>query len=103
MASNPRKGQAEYPDAQTTSHDGRAGHVMTCVYQPSSARNMANAPIARPCRAHVPRQLAERYGRLNCQAKQFKPNTSSMVAVEHGGPRKPLSRETSKQNHAYLL
>ena len=27
-ASNPRKGQAKCPGAKTTSHDGRAGHVM---------------------------------------------------------------------------
>ena len=31
MASNPRKGQAKCPGAKTTSHDGKAGHVMTHV------------------------------------------------------------------------
>ena len=29
MASNPRKGQAKCPGAKTTSHEGRAGHVMS--------------------------------------------------------------------------
>ncbi|DBA71594.1 TPA: hypothetical protein ACH3X2_001059 [Trebouxia sp. C0005] len=37
MASNPRKGQAKRSGAKTTSHDGKAGHVMThvchCVLQ----------------------------------------------------------------------
>ncbi len=31
MASNPRKGQAKRLGAKTTSHDGKAGHVMTHV------------------------------------------------------------------------
>ena len=31
MASNPRKGQAKRPGAKTTSHDGKAGHVVTHV------------------------------------------------------------------------
>ncbi|DBA83303.1 TPA: hypothetical protein ACH3X2_005214 [Trebouxia sp. C0005] len=31
MASNPRKGQAKRSGAKTTSHDGKAGHVMTHV------------------------------------------------------------------------
>jgi len=31
MASNPRKGQAKPFGAKTTSHDGKAGHVMTHV------------------------------------------------------------------------
>jgi len=31
MASNPRKGQAKRPGAKTTSHDRKAGHVMTHV------------------------------------------------------------------------
>ncbi|DBA89962.1 TPA: hypothetical protein ACH3X2_004382, partial [Trebouxia sp. C0005] len=31
MASNPRKGQAKRIGAKTTSHDGKAGHVMTHV------------------------------------------------------------------------
>ncbi len=31
MASNPRKGQAKHFGAKTTSHDGKAGHVMTHV------------------------------------------------------------------------
>ncbi len=31
MASNPRKGQAKCLGAQTTSHDGKIGHVMTHV------------------------------------------------------------------------
>ena len=31
MASNPRKGQAKRFGAKTTSHDGKAGHVMTHV------------------------------------------------------------------------
>ncbi len=31
MASNPRKGQAKRPGAKTTSHDGKAGHIMTHV------------------------------------------------------------------------
>ncbi|DBA91325.1 TPA: hypothetical protein ACH3X2_003976 [Trebouxia sp. C0005] len=29
MASNPRKGQAKRSGDKTTSHDGKAGHVMT--------------------------------------------------------------------------
>ncbi|DBA71596.1 TPA: hypothetical protein ACH3X2_001061 [Trebouxia sp. C0005] len=32
MASNPRKGQAKRSGAKTTSHDGKAGHVMTHVF-----------------------------------------------------------------------
>ena len=31
MASNPRKGQAKRFGAKTTSHDGKAGHVITHV------------------------------------------------------------------------
>ncbi len=31
MASSPRKGQAKRVGAKTTSHDGKAGHVMTHV------------------------------------------------------------------------
>ncbi len=31
MASNPRKGQAKRLGAKTTSHDGKAGHVMTHI------------------------------------------------------------------------
>ena len=44
MASNSRKGQAKCPGAKTTSHDGRAGHVMTHMCHPSKARRMAIPP-----------------------------------------------------------
>jgi len=65
MASNPRKGQAKWPAAKTTSHDGRAGHVMTHMCHPGKARRMASVTIQvpmqgmfKPCMlvpAHVPR------------------------------------------------
>jgi len=45
MASNPLKGQAEHPGAKTTSHDGRAGHVMTHVCHSIKARKMASVTI----------------------------------------------------------
>ncbi len=48
MASNPRKGQAKCPGAKTTSHDGRAGHVMTHMCHPSKARRMASVTIQVP-------------------------------------------------------
>jgi len=41
MASNPLKEQAKYHGAKTTSHDGRAGHVMTHVCHSSNATKMA--------------------------------------------------------------
>ncbi len=47
-ASNPRKGQAKCPGAKTTSHDGRAGHVMTHMCHPSKARRMASVTIQVP-------------------------------------------------------
>jgi len=47
MASNPRKGQVKCPGAKTTSHDGRAGHVMTHMCHPSKARRMASVTISR--------------------------------------------------------
>jgi len=45
MASNSREGQAKCPGAKTTSHDGRAGHVMTQMCHPSKARRMASVTI----------------------------------------------------------
>ena len=48
MASNPRKGQAKCPGAKTTSHDGRAGHVMTHMCHPSKARRMESVTIQVP-------------------------------------------------------
>ena len=45
MASNPRKGQAKCPGAKTTSHDGRADHVMTHMCHPSKGRRMAGVTI----------------------------------------------------------
>jgi len=48
MASNPRKGQAKCPGAKTTSHDGRAGHVMTHMCHRSKARRMASVTIQVP-------------------------------------------------------
>jgi len=47
-ASNPRKGQAKCPGAKTTSHDGRAGHVMTHMCHPSKERRMASVTIQVP-------------------------------------------------------
>ncbi len=38
MASTPRKGQAKRSGAKTTSHDGKAGHVMTHVCHVCKAR-----------------------------------------------------------------
>ena len=48
MASNPHKGQAKCPGAKTTSHDGRAGHVMTHMCHPSKARRMASVTVQVP-------------------------------------------------------
>ena len=48
MASNPRKVQAKCPGAKTTSHDGRAGHVMTHMCHPSKARRMASVTVQVP-------------------------------------------------------
>jgi len=48
MASNPRKRQAKCHGAKTTSHDGRAGHVMTHMCHPSKARRMASVTIQVP-------------------------------------------------------
>jgi hypothetical protein len=48
MASNPRKRQAKCPGAKTTSHDGRAGHVMTHMCHPSKARRMASVTVQVP-------------------------------------------------------
>ena len=48
MASNPRKGQAKCPGAKATSHDGRAGHVMTHMCHPRKARRMASVTIQVP-------------------------------------------------------
>ena len=45
MASNARKGQVKCPGAKTTSHDGRAGHVMTHMCHPSKASRMASVTI----------------------------------------------------------
>jgi len=42
MASNPRKGQANRFAAKTTSHDGKAGHLMTHVCK---ARTTASATM----------------------------------------------------------
>ena len=47
-ANNPRKGQAKCPGAKTTSHDGRAGHVMTHMCHPSKGRRMASVTIQVP-------------------------------------------------------
>ena len=48
MASNARKGKVKCPGAKTTSHDGRAGHVMTRMCHPSKARRMASVTIQVP-------------------------------------------------------
>ena len=48
MAYNPRKGQAGCWGAMTTSHDGKAGRVMTHVCEPRNARIMAKATILVP-------------------------------------------------------
>ena len=47
MASNPRKGQAKRFGAKTTSHDGKAGHVMTHVCH----RARQEQRQVRPCNA----------------------------------------------------
>jgi len=47
MASNPRKGQAKCFGAKTTSHDGKAGHVMTHVCH----RARLEQRQVRPCNA----------------------------------------------------
>ena len=38
MASNPRKGRAKHFGAKTTSHDGKAGHLMTHMHVCHRAR-----------------------------------------------------------------
>ncbi len=48
MASSPRKGQAKCVGAKTTSHDGKAGHVMTHMCHKSKARRMASVTIQVP-------------------------------------------------------
>ena len=75
MASNPRKGQAKRFGAKTTSHDGKAGHVMTHVCH--RARQEERTRVD-PASAHASSmQLAQRLGRLNCRAKQCQVSTSS--------------------------
>ena len=88
MASNTRKGQAKCPGAKTTSHDGRAGHVMTHMCHPSKARRMASVTIQVPMQgictpacvrlcllvsllARFHRPPCSRTTRRHCLARQF--------------------------------
>ncbi len=84
MASNPRKGQAKYPGAETTSHDdGSAGHVMTHVCQPSNARNMVSAAICVPMQG----TCTSATGRALWPAKSPRQAMKTQhVILEHGGP-----------------
>jgi len=83
MASNSRKGQAKRPGANTTSHDGRAGHVMTYVGHQSQATRMASVTM------YVPMQIICTSGtgialwsaKLPSQAI-----TTKHIVLEHGGP-----------------
>ena len=77
MASNPRKGQAKRFGAKTTSHDGKAGHVMTHVCHRARQEQRQVRPCKRRCRKHAPLHLAQRLDRLNCRAKQCQVSTSS--------------------------
>jgi len=74
MASNPRKGQAKRPGAKTTSHDGRAGHVMTHMCHPRKARRMASVSIQVPflafCLPEVSTALAWRCSCLFCKLRE---------------------------------
>ena len=71
------KGQSKYPGAKTTSHDGKADHVMTRVCHRVRQEERQVSPCKCPCRKYAPRQLAQRPGRLNCRAKQCRLSTSS--------------------------
>jgi len=77
MASNPRKGQAKRFGAKTTSHDGKAGHVMTHVCHRARQEQRQVRPCKRRCRKHAPLHLAQRLDRQNCRAKQCQVSTSS--------------------------
>ena len=80
MASSPRKGQAKRFGAKTTSHDGKAGHVMTHVCHRARQEQRQVRPCKRRCRKHAPLHLAQRLERLNCQE-----SSSKHVVLEHGG------------------
>ncbi len=49
MASNPRKGQAKRFGAKTTSHDSKAGHVMTHVCHRARQEQRQVRPCKRDC------------------------------------------------------
>ncbi len=69
MVSNPRKGQAKRFGAKTTSHDGKAGHVVTHVCH----RVRQEERKCDPTSAHARnRQLAQRLGWLNCGPSNVK-------------------------------
>ena len=76
MASNPRKGQAERFGAKTTSHDGKAGHVMTHVCH-RARQEQRQVRCKCRCRKHATLHLAQRLDRLTCRAKQCQVSTSS--------------------------
>ena len=77
MASNPRTGQAKRFGAKTTSHVGKAGHVMTHVCHRARHEQRQMRPCKRRCMKHAPLHLAQRLDRLNCRAKQCQVSTSS--------------------------
>ncbi len=77
VASNPRKGQAKRFGAKTTSHDGKAGHVMTHVCHRARQEQRQVRPCKRRCRKLASLHLAQRLDRLNCRAKQCQVSTSS--------------------------
>ena len=77
MASSPRKGQAKCFGAKTTSHDGKAGHVMTHVCHRARQEQRQVRPCKRRCRKLASLHLAQRLDRLNCRAKQCQVSTSS--------------------------
>ena len=57
MASNPRKGQAKRFGAKTTSHDGKAGDVMTHVFHRVRQEERRVSPCKCPCKKHAPQEL----------------------------------------------
>ncbi len=85
VASTRRKGQAKRSGAKRTSHDGKAGHVMTPVCHRARQEQRQVQPCKPRCRKHAPLHLAQRLDRLNCRAKQCQTSTSSysMVACEN--------------------
>ncbi len=74
---HPREGQAKRTGAKTTSPDGKAGHVMTLACHRVRQEERQVRPCKCPCRKYAPGQLAQRFGRLNCRAKQCQVSTSS--------------------------